>query len=45
LFNFAAVQGFSFVLAAGLAVLGSLLSLGMPRALVSLNASTRPELA
>ncbi len=44
LFNFAAVHGASFVLAAGLAALGSLLSLGIPRALAPPYTSLRPGL-
>jgi MFS family permease len=45
LFSFAALQGASFVLAAGLAALGFLLSLGIPRALAPPSTSSRPGLA
>ena len=42
LFNIAALPGASFVLSAGLAIMGFLLSLGLPHLLVLTNAS-RPE--
>jgi predicted MFS family arabinose efflux permease len=45
LFNVAALQGASFVLAAGLAVLGFLLSLGIPGALAPPNTSSPLESA
>lgn len=41
LYNLAAVQGASFVLTAGLAALGFVLSLGLPRRLVAPNAKPR----
>ncbi len=41
LFNFAALPGASFVLTAGLTVLGFVLSLGLPHLLVRANASPR----
>jgi MFS family permease len=42
LYNVAALPGASFVLTAGLAVLGFLLSLGLPHLLVPPNSSSRP---
>ncbi len=45
LFNVAAFQGASFFLAAGLTVLGFLLSLGLPRSLAPPYIHSRPGLA
>ena len=42
LFNVTALPGASFVLAAGLAILGFLLSLGLPHSLVLPNSSSPP---
>jgi hypothetical protein len=45
LFDAAALPGASFVLTAGLAVLGFLLSLGLPHWLVRPDSSSRPASA